>query len=69
MKSYDPKPNPSQGCRSTLSGIFAAVSLWQQICLAAMMIDQRLTNASFWANIKFHRFCLFGDRTITCFRQ
>jgi hypothetical protein len=34
-----------------------------------MMIDQRLTNASFWTNIKFHRFCLFGDRTITCFRQ
>jgi len=46
-----------------------AVDLRQWICAAAMMIDQRLTNARFWTNIKFHRFCLFGDGATNCFRQ
>jgi hypothetical protein len=46
-----------------------AVDLRQWICSAAMIIDQRLTKAIFWTNIKFHRFCLFGDGTTNCFRQ
>jgi hypothetical protein len=46
-----------------------AVDLRQWIYAAAMMIDQRLTNASFWTNIKFYRFCLFGDGATNRFRQ
>jgi hypothetical protein len=46
-----------------------ALNLRQWIRAAAMMIDQRLTNASFWTNIKFRRFCLFGDGATNCFCQ
>jgi hypothetical protein len=44
-----------------------AVDLRQWICAAAMMIDQRLTNASFWTNIKFHRFACLAMVQLTVF--
>ena len=46
------------------------VDLWQWICAATMMIDQRLTSASFWTNIELLScFGLSGVGAINCFRQ